>query len=118
MSGVNREFCACVFGRSGVASACVATGPLTVALALALIQKRRRSCVGRRVKWLLAFADFCAFPLFSVFARLAGSAPADLLRVFTKEEDAHVHTQVRGVIRSADGGDRWWRSGGLRCEGR
>lgn len=106
--------CVCVFGRSGVASSCVATGPLTVALALALIQKHRRSCVGRRVaspicRLLQLFP--LLYALFSVFARLAGSAPRrPFFRVFTKEEDAHV--QVRGVIRSADGGDRWRRSGG------
>lgn len=54
MSGVNGGFwvcvCVCVIGRSGLASSCVATGPLTVALALALIQKHRRSCVGRRAE--------------------------------------------------------------------
>lgn len=73
------------------------------------------------MKWLLAFADFCTFPFF--FGKRyfpsshapAGCAPADLffLRAFAKEEDAHVHTQVRGVIRSADGGARWRRGGGV-----
>lgn len=71
------------------------------------------------MKWLLAFADFCTFPFFflvSVIFRLRTPPPAPrpptfFLRAFTKKEDAHVHTQVRGVIRSADGGARWWRGG-------
>lgn len=85
---------------------------------------------------LLHLSLFCT--RFSIFVRLAGSVPVDLLRnergwddcrrrqgcaftdrprffcflfFFIKSGNAHVHMQVRGIIRSADGSNRWRGSG-------
>lgn len=88
------------------------------------------------MKLLFTFADFCTFP-FSVHvfpSSCASLAPCPLTFCETKEagttaEDfraarlqtgrvffvfcgnAHVHMQVRGIIRSADGSNRWRGSG-------
>lgn len=43
------------------------------------------------MRWLFTFADFCTFSLFrthfSIFVRLAGSVPVDLLRTESSRND-------------------------------